>query len=167
MTTGPRLSYGFDEAVIKQILNRRDESPLCESLRIDPYPNHCSRRRRFEYLQRLGRIARGFRFKCQIFDRPEKFLLHIQRRFDCLITDLNMKGMSGLELQEKLSAADPDLPIIFMSAQLAPEAKARALRLGAVAFLNKPINDDVLHRHIISALNRGSMDEPDDLPREP
>lgn len=104
-----------------------------------------------------------FDFKCQIFDRPEKFLAaHTRGRFDCLITDLNMKGMSGLELQEKLSAADPDLPIIFMSAQLAPEAKARALRLGAVAFLNKPINDDVLHRHIMSALNRGTKHRADD-----
>lgn len=116
----------------------------------------------------LAELLEVFDVKCQIFDRPEKILAaHTRGRFDCLITDLNMKGMSGLELQEKLSAADPDLPIIFMSAQLAPEAKARALRLGAVAFLNKPISDDVLHGHIISALNRRSMDKPDDLPREP
>jgi FixJ family two-component response regulator len=100
-----------------------------------------------------------FDFKCQIFDRPEKFLAaHTRGRFDCLITDLNMKGMSGLELQQKLSAADPDLPIIFISAQSAPEAKSEALRLGAAAFLSKPISDDVLHRHIISALSLRSME---------
>ncbi|WP_181872452.1 response regulator transcription factor [Phyllobacterium bourgognense] len=110
----------------------------------------------------LAELLEVLDFKCQTFDRPEKFLAaSISGRFDCLITDLNMKGMTGLELQQKLSAADPDLPIIFMSAQSAAEAKSQALRLGAVAFLSKPINDDVLHRHIISALNRRSR------PREP
>ena len=112
----------------------------------------------------LAELLEVFDFKCQIFDRPEKFLAEYMRgQFHCLITDLNMKGMTGLELQQKLAAADPELPIIFMSAQSGSEAKSQALRLGAVAFLNKPINDNVLHRHIISALSLRSMG---DLPRE-
>lgn len=96
-------------------------------------------------------------YRWEVFEHPEKFLAtHTKGRFDCLITDLNMKSMTGLELQEKLSSVDPDLSIIFMSAQSSPEATSRALRSGAVAFLSKPIDANVLHRHIISAVDRGS-----------
>jgi FixJ family two-component response regulator len=103
----------------------------------------------------LAELLEVLDFKSQIFERPEIFLAaHAKRRFDCLITDLDMKGMTGLELQQKLCAADPELPIIFISAQSASEAKSQALRLGAVAFLAKPIDDDVLHRHLVAALNR-------------
>jgi FixJ family two-component response regulator len=111
----------------------------------------------------LAELLEVFDFKCQVFEGPERFLAaHAKGRFDCLITDLNMKGMSGLQLQQKLAAIDPGLPIIFISAQSDPEAKSKALRSGAVAFLSKPIDDDVLYRHIISALNRRSNGSTDD-----
>jgi two-component system, LuxR family, response regulator FixJ len=105
----------------------------------------------------LAGLLEVFDFKCQIFEGAETFLAANTRgRFDCLITDLNMKGMSGLQLQQKLTPADPGLPIIFISAQSAPEERSQALRSGAVAFLSKPIDDDVLYGHILSALNRRS-----------
>jgi FixJ family two-component response regulator len=105
----------------------------------------------------LAELLEVFDFKCEVFESPEGFLAaHAKGRFHCLITDLKMNGMSGLQLQQKLMSADPGLPIIFISAQSAPEERSQALRAGAVAFLNKPIDDDVLYRHIISALNRRS-----------
>ena len=105
----------------------------------------------------LAELLEVLDFKCQIFERPEMFLaVHSRGQFDCLITDLDMKGMTGLELQQKLSSADPELPIIFISARSASEARSQALRMGAVAFLGKPIDDDVLHKHINAALNRRS-----------
>ncbi|WP_166648404.1 response regulator transcription factor [Phyllobacterium brassicacearum] len=103
----------------------------------------------------LAELLEVFDFKCRVFERPESFLAaHAQGRFDCLITDLNMKSITGLQLQQTLAALDPGLPMIFISAQSDSEARSKALRSGAVAFLSKPIDDDVLYRHIISALNR-------------
>lgn len=105
----------------------------------------------------LAELLEVFGFKSETFERPDEFLAANTRgRFNCLITDLNMKGINGLELQKKLASANPQLPIIFISAQSAPEARSQALRLGAVAFLSKPINDEVLYRHVVSALNRGA-----------
>ncbi len=110
----------------------------------------------------LAELLEVFDFKCQVFEGAGPFLAaHTLDRFDCLITDLNMKGMSGLQLQQKLTSADSGLPIIFISAQSAPEERLQALRSGAVAFLSKPIDDDVLYRHIISALNRRSNGSTD------
>jgi two-component system, LuxR family, response regulator FixJ len=111
----------------------------------------------------LAELLEVFDFKCQVFEGAEAFLAaHTQGRFDCLITDLNMNGMSGLQLQQKLTSADPGLPIIFISARSASEERSQALRSGAVGFLSKPIDDDVLYRHIISALNRRSDGSTDD-----
>lgn len=103
----------------------------------------------------LSELLEVFEFRCQVSEGPVSFLAaHGQGRFDCLITDLSMKGITGLQLQQKLAAIDPGLPMIFISAQSDTEARSKALRSGAVAFLSKPIDDDVLFRHIISALNR-------------
>jgi two-component system, LuxR family, response regulator FixJ len=103
----------------------------------------------------LAELLGVFDFECETFGGPEDFLAaHAEGRFDCLITDLNMDPMNGLQLQQKLMSIDPGLPIIFISARSSPEAKFQALRSGAVAFLMKPIDDNVLHRHVITALNR-------------
>ena len=103
----------------------------------------------------LAELLEVFDFKCKVFEDPEDFLAaHAEGRFDCLITDLKMNGMSGLQLQQKLQSVDPGLPIIFISAQPTSEERSQALHSGAVAFLNKPIDDDVLYKHIIIALNR-------------
>lgn len=103
----------------------------------------------------LAELLEVFDFKCEVFEDPEGFLAaHAKGRFDCLITDLKMNGMNGLQLQQKLMSVDPGLPIIFISAQSTSEERSQALHSGAVAFLNKPIDDDVLYRHINIALNR-------------
>ncbi|MEP7453607.1 response regulator [Phyllobacterium sp. SB3] len=106
----------------------------------------------------LAELLEVLGFQCETFEQPDDFLTaNVNGAFDCLITDLNMKGMNGLELQKRLVSTNPQLPIIFMSAQSASEARSQALRSGAIAFLGKPINDEVLYRHIVSALNRGSV----------
>jgi FixJ family two-component response regulator len=105
----------------------------------------------------LAELLGVFDFKCEVF----------AGRFDCLITDLNMDPMSGLQLQQNLMSVDPALPIIFISARSASEARSQALRSGAVAFLMKPIDDNVLYRHIISALDRRSKRSTRDPDGEP
>jgi FixJ family two-component response regulator len=92
---------------------------------------------------------------CRTFDRAEAFMAEYGRdHFDCLITDVSMPGRSGLELQERLRELGSSMPVIIITADTSPATRARALRGGAVACLTKPINGDVLFRHLESALNR-------------
>jgi FixJ family two-component response regulator len=62
----------------------------------------------------------------------------------CVITDLRMSGMSGLELQARLAQDGRRIPVIFITAHGDARERARALRAGAVAFLDKPFDDDLL-----------------------
>jgi FixJ family two-component response regulator len=70
----------------------------------------------------------------------------------CLILDVQMPGMSGLELQNRLVASKSHVPIIFISAHTDTEARARALEAGAVGFLQKPFSEDALLNAINSSL---------------
>jgi FixJ family two-component response regulator len=69
---------------------------------------------------------------------------------DCLITDVQMPGMSGIELQNYLLARGNRVPVIFVTAFPETEARGRALRAGAVGFLGKPFGDE----NLISCLNK-------------
>ena len=72
---------------------------------------------------------------------------------DCLILDIRMPGMNGLELQRELAATDRDLPIIFITAHGSdPEVRARALGAGAVDYLLKPLNEEDVLKAIDAAL---------------
>src|SRR4051812_9417092 len=84
-------------------------------------------------------LIRSVGFRAVVFPSAEDFLRssHLQDTA-CLIVDVRMPGMSGLELQRQLAAANYSMPIIFITAHGDEEARARALRAGAVAFLDKP-----------------------------
>ena len=62
----------------------------------------------------------------------------------CLIVDVRMPGMSGLDLQERMNATHSSIPIIFISAHDDGEARFKALEAGAVEFLQKPFSEDAL-----------------------
>jgi FixJ family two-component response regulator len=70
----------------------------------------------------------------------------------CLILDVRMPNMDGLELQRLLSETKQRIPVIFFSARATKEEEDRALRSGAVAFLRKPVGKDALLRVIHRAL---------------
>ncbi len=70
-----------------------------------------------------------------------------------------MPGVDGLELQEKLRASGSQMPIIFITAHEDVKAYERATRMGAVAFLQKPFEDQVLLDAIYSALPKSSEGE--------
>jgi FixJ family two-component response regulator len=72
--------------------------------------------------------------------------------FDCLILDVRMPGMGGLELQHRLAAAGRSLPIVFITAHHVEEEHARAMALGAVDFLTKPFAEQDLFDAIAAAL---------------
>jgi FixJ family two-component response regulator len=70
----------------------------------------------------------------------------------CLIVDVRMPCMSGLELQQQLTTAHCPLPILFITAHGDAATRARALSAGAVAFLDKPFSEDGLLRAVQAAL---------------
>jgi FixJ family two-component response regulator len=62
----------------------------------------------------------------------------------CLITDLRMPGLSGLELQAKLARDARRIPVVFVTAHGDARERAQAMRAGAIAFLDKPFDDNLL-----------------------
>lgn len=75
-----------------------------------------------------------------------------QRQAGCLIADIRMPGMSGLELQAKLNAEHYRIPTIFITAHGDEKMRMHALRAGAVEFLAKPWDDEVLLEKVRTAL---------------
>jgi FixJ family two-component response regulator len=87
------------------------------------------------------------------FGSAEQFLdSEARNRAACMITDIRMPGMSGLELQAKLKAERCRIPIIFITAHGDAEVRIHAMREGAVEFLSKPFDDAVLLEIIHIAL---------------
>ena len=70
----------------------------------------------------------------------------------CLVLDMRMPGMDGLELQRRLGEAGRRIPIIFLSARASEEEERRAWQAGASSFLRKPVNKEVLLNAIRTAL---------------
>ena len=88
------------------------------------------------------------------FGSAEQFLDSGARpQVACLITDIRMQGMSGLELQAKLKAERCRIPIIFITAHGDAEMRIFAMREGAVEFLTKPFDDAVLLEILHAALD--------------
>jgi len=73
----------------------------------------------------------------------------------CLVLDLQMPGMDGLELQRSLACRCPCLPVIFISGHADERQIEQAMAAGAAAFLTKPFNDELLLEHIRQALQPG------------
>jgi len=91
------------------------------------------------------------------FASAEEFLdSGAQHRSSCLIADIRMPGMSGLDLLARLNAEHIRIPIIFMTAHSDERIRMQALRSGAVEFLAKPFDDDVLLQTVRAALKHGA-----------
>src|SRR5450432_4501893 len=73
---------------------------------------------------------------------------------DCVITDVRMPGMSGLELQRRLALSHPRLPVILMTAHASDEeVRLRALKDGAVAYLHKPLDEETILKAVEAVLH--------------
>ena len=91
----------------------------------------------------------------QCFGSAEEFLASDERnQTACLVTDIRMPGMSGLELQAKLKAEGSRVPMIFITAHDDAKIKMQAMKAGAVDFLSKPFDDEVLLERVRAALKR-------------
>jgi FixJ family two-component response regulator len=89
----------------------------------------------------------------RLYASAEEFLASgLQSETACLITDIRMPGMSGLELQARLAAEGCSVPIIFVTAYADARTRMQAMRAGPVEFLGKPFNDEVLLESVRAAL---------------
>jgi FixJ family two-component response regulator len=89
----------------------------------------------------------------QAFASAEEFLNSGQQhQIACLIADIRMPGMSGLELQAQLNTQRCRIPIIFITAHGDEKMRMQALRAGAVEFMAKPFNDEALLESVRAAL---------------
>jgi len=99
---------------------------------------------------------------CSTFDSAPAFLNdNSPTEVDCLITDVRMPGMSGIDLLERMRAGGSNLPVIVLTSVLDAGARAKALELGAQAWLTKPVADEALLDQLKSAIGE------EDWPAEP
>ena len=100
-------------------------------------------------------LLRSLGYKAEAFGSAEEFLE--SPRIDdtaCLITDVQMPGLNGVELQDRLLSDGHDMPTIFMSAFPDTRTERRVIESGAIAYLRKPFKEDHLVEHIDAALKR-------------
>src|SRR5215203_2580595 len=84
-------------------------------------------------------LVRSLGYNASTFGSAEEFLNSKQfSNTSCLITDLQMPGLSGLDLQDRLIAKGHRIPIVFLTGDSDESLRARALKAGAIAFLSKP-----------------------------
>jgi FixJ family two-component response regulator len=102
----------------------------------------------------LQGLMKAVGHSAQTFASAEEFLnsgQHLETA--CLIADIRMPGMSGLDLQARLNSEHCRIPTIFITAHGDTNMRMQALRAGAVEFLAKPFSDDVLLEHVRAALD--------------
>ena len=99
---------------------------------------------------------RSLAMNAETFSSGQDFLdlLHAMPSFepDCLILDVQMPGMNGLDVQERLTKDGKTIPVIFITAHDEVGVREKALSIGAVAFLRKPFNDQLLIKTMNEAL---------------
>ena len=101
----------------------------------------------------LGNLLRSVGLRVQEFPSAAAFLgSQDVRETACLILDVRMPGMNGLELQRLIADADWRVPIVFITSHADDDARARALGAGAVGFLSKPFREQELLDAIDTAL---------------
>ena len=101
----------------------------------------------------LQGLLKAVGLPARTFASAEEFLQSGQHRETaCLIADIRMPGMSGLELQAKLNAEHCRIPTIFITAHGDAKMRMQALRAGAVEFMAKPFDDEVLLESVRAAL---------------
>jgi FixJ family two-component response regulator len=97
-------------------------------------------------------LVRSLGYAARAYASAEEFLGSDPDNTTCLIVDVQMKGLSGVELQERLIAEGRRTPIIFVTAFPDEQVRSRVLRAGALGFLRKPFSEDKLTSCLDSAL---------------
>jgi RNA polymerase sigma factor (sigma-70 family) len=108
----------------------------------------------------LERLIKSVGLEVETFASAQEFLDHEPpMRPACIVTDVRMPGLSGLDLQQELAKAGLSMPVIFMTGHGTVPMSVRAMKAGAEDFLQKPVDDQVLLDAIHRALERGSRNQ--------
>jgi FixJ family two-component response regulator len=103
-------------------------------------------------------LIRSLGYAAEAFSSAEEYLRSDRvRQSACVITDLNMPGMSGADLQDRLIAQGYQIPMIFVTAYFEEPARDRVMDAGAFGFLRKPFSDESLIECLDKALGARSM----------
>jgi FixJ family two-component response regulator len=103
----------------------------------------------------IQRLLRAEGLSCETFGSASEFLARVEQGIrGCVLLDVRMPGLSGLELQRLLTAQGPDLPIIFVTAHADVPLTVHAMRGGALEVLTKPFEDQALLDAVHQALDR-------------
>jgi len=106
----------------------------------------------------VRRLVRSLAMDAETFSSGQQFfdLLEAMPSFqpDCVILDVQMPGMNGLDVQELLAASGSKIPLIFITAHDEVGVREKALGAGALAFLRKPFDDELLVKTLHEALKR-------------
>jgi FixJ family two-component response regulator len=111
------------------------------------------------FREALGSVMRAAGFLTDTFASAEDYLYSAKRQDTmCLILDVRLPGMSGIELQRQLRNANSQVPIIFITAHGDASLRDLAMKAGAAGFLNKPVRSDTLLKEIHAALENTARD---------
>lgn len=107
-------------------------------------------------LQALKRLLRSWGMQVRTSASGEEFLSALSRSHDadCSVIDVQMPGMTGLEVQERMNRAGMDVPVIFITAHEEEGVEEQAFKAGAAGFLRKPFTEEALIGLIRSAMLR-------------
>jgi FixJ family two-component response regulator len=106
----------------------------------------------------LELLIRDQNWQPELFASAGEFLGQPRKHVpSCLVLDLSLPGLNGLELQKQLAVDHSDIPIVFISGYGDIPKSVQAMKAGALEFLTKPINDDALVSAIQNALTRSSL----------
>jgi FixJ family two-component response regulator len=106
----------------------------------------------------LELLVRDENWKPETFASAREFLDHPRKRVaSCLVLDLSLPGLDGLELQKQLAVEHTDMPIIFITGYGDVPKSVQAMKAGALEFLTKPLDTDALVSAIRNALQRSSL----------
>ncbi|MGA8476919.1 MAG: sigma-54 dependent transcriptional regulator [Chthoniobacterales bacterium] len=108
----------------------------------------------------LSSLLRSAGLKVQAFSSAQEFLASATRdALSCLVLDVQLPGISGLDLQQELASGDAQIPIIFITGHGDIPMSVRAIKAGALEFLTKPFDDEYLLEAIRSAIARNNKNE--------
>jgi FixJ family two-component response regulator len=111
-------------------------------------------------LKALARVIGATGFRTASFSSPQSFLEQYEPAArGCIVLDVSMPGLTGLELQQALIEKNCSLPIVFLTARGDIPTSVRAMKHGAVDFLTKPVDDDDLIAAVDRALDREATDQ--------
>lgn len=106
----------------------------------------------------VKRLVRSVGMDADTFTSGQEFIDLLEGmpwlQVDCLVLDVQMPGINGLEVQRRLEQREHPIPIIFITAHDDAGVRDRAMAAGAVAFLRKPFNDELFIRTVQEALRR-------------